>query len=370
MNSRSETPALHRQLMQYDETIGYRFAPGLKLRIPHEGGGYLVRTNQEGFRCDHDVTARKRRTHRVLVFGDSYTAGDGVSNGKRYSDVLEQSLGDTEVLNFGLSGSGTDQQYLVFRQYAKQLEYDALVIGVLVENIKRNTAQYREWFGRAGESLCVPKPWFELSSDAELNLKGVPVPRPYKKAQTPSSRFSTTHLSSSARRMVNRLGPDFKDWLQRVTRLQPLPEYGRADHESWKLMQAILAKWVSEIDVPVVVAAIPVYQYVDETASYKHVRERFDELAELTGVPVYHVLTDLLPYPAETRRAFRFRIDCHLTPLGHQVVGEALAKIVAPLLSGQTLAGLRPEPALSGEPHGGDPRAPLTGMGFPIQPQG
>jgi hypothetical protein len=264
-------------------TERYRFAPGLKVRIPHEGGGYLVRTNREGFRCDHNVTARKGRTYRVLVFGDSYTAGDGVSNGKRYSDVLEQSLDDAEVLNFGLSGSGTDQQYLVFRRYAGQLEYDAVVIGVLVENIKRNTVKFREWAGRAGESLCVPKPWFELSPDAELSLKGVPVPPPYTKEHVPSSRLSAAQWVPSARRMVNRLGPDFKDWLQRVTRIQPLPEYDSANQYSWKRMQAILAKWVSEIKVPVVVAAIPVYQYVEETASYAHVQERFDEFARDNG---------------------------------------------------------------------------------------
>ena len=364
MNSRPETPVLHRQLMQYDEAIGYRFAPGLKVRIPHEGGGYLVRTNREGFRCDHNVTARKGRTYRVLVFGDSYTAGDGVSNGKRYSDVLEQSLDDAEVLNFGLSGSGTDQQYLVFRRYAGQLEYDAVVIGVLVENIKRNTVKFREWAGRAGESLCVPKPWFELSPDAELSLKGVPVPPPYTKEHVPSSRLSAAQWVPSARRMANRLGPDFKDWLQRVTRIQPLPEYDSANQYSWKLMQAILAKWVSEIKVPVVVAAIPVYQYVEETASYAHVQERFDEFARITGVPVHHVVTDLLPYPADIRRTFRFRKDCHMTPLGHKVVGEAMARVVAPLLTARTQASLHRVPTVASETESGNRLEPVKDVGI------
>ena len=50
---------------------------------------------------------KPQRRMRVLVFGDSFTAGDGVSNGSRYSDVLETLLPPpTEVHNFGLPGSG------------------------------------------------------------------------------------------------------------------------------------------------------------------------------------------------------------------------------------------------------------------------
>ncbi|WP_148654640.1 SGNH/GDSL hydrolase family protein [Paraburkholderia caribensis] len=326
-----ESPGLHRRLMRYDPILGYRFAPGLKLRIPHEGGGYLVKTNRDGFRCDHPVTHRKHTAHRVLVFGDSYTAGDGVSNGKRYTDILEQQLADTEVLNFGLSGSGTDQQYLVFQQYSGQIDYDAVVISVLVENIQRNMVRERDWADRAGEAIRVPKPWFELTAGNDLSLRGIPVPPPYRHVSLPSGG-GIASVRSSLRRMVNRIGPDFKDLCQRITRFQPLPEYSAASNDSWKLMQAILAKWVSELSVPAVIVVMPVYQYVEETASYKNIRMRFDELAKSIDVLIYHVLDDFQRFPANKRRQLRFRMDCHYTPVAHQLMGRALAKVVAPLL--------------------------------------
>ncbi|HTI18561.1 MAG TPA: SGNH/GDSL hydrolase family protein [Trinickia sp.] len=368
MKTRLETPALHRQLMEYDERLGYRFAPSLRVRIPHEGGGYLVKTNRDGFRSDHAFTLKRNRGQRLLLFGDSYTAGDGVSNGKRYSDILEQCLEDTEILNFGLSGSGTDQQYLVYRQYADMLEYDAVVIGVLVENIRRNTVVYREWSGRSGGSICVPKPWFELSSNGELTLNGVPVRPPYEMPQDLNARSAKEAVMRSARRMINSLGPNFKDWFQRVTRFQPLPEYNSADDYGWRLMRAILTKWVAEIRVPLVIAVIPVYQYVEETAAYKNVRARFDELARASGALVYHVVDDMLPYPREVRRSFRFRGDCHFTPLGHKVVGEAMAKIVAPLMSNDAARSRRMQSVASSDtqPGGGEG---LSGMNYPIQPQ-
>lgn len=336
MKARSQgapVPGLHRRLMQYDPVLGYRFAPSLKLRIPHEGGGYLVKTNRDGFRCDHEVAPRKSRAHRLLVFGDSYTAGDGVSNGKRYTDVLEAQLPGTEVLNFGLSGSGTDQQYLIFQQYAGKIDYDAVVISVLVENIQRNVVKERGWADRAGEAIRVPKPWFELSPGDRLTLNGVPVPRPYKGDVSAAPQVGMGSLRSGLRNLVNRLGPDFKDLCQRLTRFQPLPEYGSPSSDGWKLMRAILETWVSELRVPAVIVVIPVYQYVEETASYEDVRRRFDELAQSIDVPVYHVVDDMLRHPATTRRQLRFRTDCHFTPVAHKLIGQALARIVAPLLN-------------------------------------
>jgi len=104
---------MSRQLFQYPPTIGYHFVPGVRARVAHEGGGYLVRVNASGFRCDREFCRDKPAgIYRVLLFGDSCCAGDGVSNGQRYGDLLEQLLPGVEVFNHAISGTGTDQQYL------------------------------------------------------------------------------------------------------------------------------------------------------------------------------------------------------------------------------------------------------------------
>jgi hypothetical protein len=326
----NHTPS-HRQLMQHDSVFGYKYLPGLKMRVTHEGGGYLIKTNQEGFRCNNEATAQKQKGKRVLVFGDSYTAGDGVSNGKRYSDVLEQNLQDAEVLNFGLSGSGTDQQFLIFQQYANKIEHDAIVIGVLVENIQRIMVQSREWSDRDGQPLLVPKPWYELSAQGELTLKGVPVPAPHKVTDENKNAPAVGRFPL-LRKLINKLGPDFKDMVQKLTRYQPLPDFDSADSPGWKLMQAILGKWIAESKVPVIVVVIPVYQYVEKTASYTNIRKRFDEFSKSNGASVYHAIDELWKHPASVRRTFRFQTDCHLTPLAHKVIGEALSKVLTPVL--------------------------------------
>src|SRR5207253_7860129 len=111
------------QLFQHHPIIGYTFIPNLKIRVESEGGGHLVGTNAAGFRSEHEFAKTKSGgKFRILLFGDSFTAGDGVSNKKRYGDVLENLISGIEIYNFGLPGTGTDQHYLVWREIAK--EYD------------------------------------------------------------------------------------------------------------------------------------------------------------------------------------------------------------------------------------------------------
>src|SRR5262245_32188993 len=93
---------------RYDPDVGFTFLPNLKIRVPHETGGYLVRTNSLGFRDHRNPTVSTNGQRRVFIFGDSFTAGDGVSNGKRFSDELERFLPGVEFYNFGLPGTGTD----------------------------------------------------------------------------------------------------------------------------------------------------------------------------------------------------------------------------------------------------------------------
>src|SRR5579864_4794286 len=104
---------------EYDPDIGYRFVPQLKTRVMSGDGGYLVRTNSVGFRSEREFERGDSNGHRLLVFGDSFTAGDGVSNANRYTDILETLLPPLEVHNFGLPGSGTDQQFIVYCKLAK-----------------------------------------------------------------------------------------------------------------------------------------------------------------------------------------------------------------------------------------------------------
>ncbi|MBW3572780.1 MAG: SGNH/GDSL hydrolase family protein [Gemmatimonadetes bacterium] len=327
---------MSRQLFQYHPTFAYQYVPGLKARLEGDGGPYLLRVNQAGFRCAHEFTPTKSPDRfRVLLFGDSYTAGDGVSDRDRYGDLLEGLLPGVEVFNFALSGTGTDQQYLIFREAARGIEHDLVVVGVMVENIRRIVARYREYLSSTtGERLLHAKPYFTLEG-GELRLHNVPVPeKPVRLDELPPEERPYVDLGGRFRRLrdwVRRMG--WTDTLQRLTRYQALPAYNRAGSPDWLLMKAILTRWASEATAPVMIMPIPLPAYVEETSSPRRYQKRFRELAALPNVTVHDPLPHLRRVPRAERRALRFPNDVHPTAAAHRVLAQSLAEAVQPFVT-------------------------------------
>ena len=323
---------MNRQLLKYHPVIGYTFIPNLRARVPHESGGYLLRTNGLGFRCDKEPGETLADNHRsVAVFGDSFTAGDGVSNPKRYTNILEQLLPDVRVYNFGLSGTGTDQQYLVYRTFAKEFHWDAVVISVLVENIRRTVARYRPFLDSSGDIVYYAKPYYTLTDDSALQLHHQPVPsdpiRPEQLSAEKAKYVDTAGAFPRLRRFANALGGGVKNSLQKVSRFQPVPQYSSPDNPEWLLQRKILEQWISEIDVPIILLILPVHQFVEETADAAPTRMRYRELVEsFPRVELVDPLDELWRLPRKTRRSFRFAKDVHPTPAYHSFLAQILSK--------------------------------------------
>jgi hypothetical protein len=329
------------QLFRYHPIIGYTFIPNLKTRIEHEAGGYLVRTNAAGFRSEKEFKPEKAaNTFRILLFGDSFTAADGVSNKSRYSDILETLLSDVEVYNFALPGTGTDQQYLVYREIAHEFDHDLVVIAAQVENIRRVAAHYRLSITADGEHVLLAKPYFELAPDRTLILKNQPVPKePCRPDELPAAEHK--HVDEGGRMLwlrqaINKIGSPAKDIAQRLSNYQPLPEYDDPLGTDWSLMKSILLQWASECTKPVVIMPIPLYQYVEATASPAAYLARFAELDALEGVSVHDPLPDYHSVPQPERRSFRFAKDIHPTPSHHRLLAASLAKPLASIVGSRS----------------------------------
>jgi carbamoyltransferase len=318
---------------QYDPDIGYRFIPNLKLRIATKSGGYLISTNSLGFRSDREyvVPSAKRQ---ILIFGDSFTAGDGVSNGQRYSDVLENLLGAerAEVHNFGIPGSGTDQQYIAYRKFIENPGDSIVVMAVLVENIRRITSAFRPSGTDSEEVSFIAKPYFELRG-GQLVRCHAPVPKGvFTQAELEGrGRIDNGGRFPKLRSLVRSLA--LQAVAQQLTRYQPTPEYDSSDNPAWLLMKAILLAWRKLIPGPAILFPIPLYQYVEKTASPDAYQTRFAELASEGGFTLHDPLVDLWKYDAAQRREYRDKGHDHPTPAGHRMLAESLVASLRPLLN-------------------------------------
>jgi carbamoyltransferase len=306
----------------------------MRARVPHEGGGYLLAVNQDGFRCRHEFSARRAPgVRRVLLFGDSFTAGIGVSDDVRFGDRLESLIERLEVYNFGLPGTGCDQQYLSYLEFAEGLERDLVTIAVLVENIRRVVAHYRVAYTENGVTRCVGKPYFELTG-GELVLRNSPPPSELiAEEDLPVAEQASVDRGGrfpQLRGLINQLG--MRDLAQRVTHYQPVPEYEDPEHPAWQVMRAILIRWITSIPGTVLLVPLPLYQHVEEICDARAYQARFREVAAAAGCVLHDPLPDLLAYSSAERRGFRFGQDWHPTTAGHAALAGSLAPIVRRLL--------------------------------------
>lgn len=113
--------------------FGVWHAPHSTYRHVSPDYALTYRANALGMR-DRERNKTAGGKPRVVLLGDSFMEGWGVSTEDRLSDRLERATG-FEHLNFGTSGSfGPTQEYLLYRTMASTFEHDAVILALLPDN--------------------------------------------------------------------------------------------------------------------------------------------------------------------------------------------------------------------------------------------
>ncbi|MGD0390640.1 MAG: SGNH/GDSL hydrolase family protein, partial [Tepidisphaeraceae bacterium] len=166
--------------VEYHPTIGHRYKLNTRQVLPRPGGGeYTLVTNSIGIRSEREYAiAKPAGVFRIVVLGDSFAAGQYVSNDQRFSEIMERRLPGVEVMNFALEGTGTDQQLLIFESMAKAFDPDLVILMPFLQNIRRNLVDARAAYDpKTLKPVLRQKPRFELMPSGRLELCNVPVPQ-------------------------------------------------------------------------------------------------------------------------------------------------------------------------------------------------
>ncbi|MDT5349564.1 MAG: hypothetical protein QOH91_2851 [Mycobacterium sp.] len=160
-----------------DPVLGWSYRPGatgefvgpypLPVTVRSE-----FRFNSLGLRGP-ELTAVAPGGLRVLVLGDSVASGLEVAENETYSAVAAQLLSQrvgvpVQVINAGVRGYGTDQEWLFYRERLKQLRADVVIDHTSANDPLDNLTLHgmRQRFG---------KPAFFLGADDTPHLVGQPV---------------------------------------------------------------------------------------------------------------------------------------------------------------------------------------------------
>ena len=177
----------HRYL--YDNLYGWKNIPGWQATTINQP----LSINSKGLRDREYPYLKPPGTKRILVLGDSYTWGYGVTNEEIYTEVLEEALQQKyphyEVINGGVSGWGTDQQYLFLVNEGLKYSPDLVIVAHFFNDL--DEILHTKMYG-------LQKPMFTLQG-GEIFLSNYPVPRPNLRN---TSRVQTTNPLMLTKRLL------------------------------------------------------------------------------------------------------------------------------------------------------------------------
>jgi len=150
----------------YDAELGWSPVPNSASTVT-TARTIHARHNSLGFR---DIEFKPDGRPVMLFVGDSFVWGVDAEAGERFTDLLRQRLPQYQTVNAGVSGYGTDQEYLWLNRIWPKIHPDVVVLFFCTDNDRKdNTSNVR--YGR------YRKPYFETAADGTLRLAGQPVPK-------------------------------------------------------------------------------------------------------------------------------------------------------------------------------------------------
>jgi len=126
-----------KKLHQFHPEYGWTLVPDTEyIRHWKRPGGeddwLLFRTNEDGFRDTYHSG-----DDTVIVLGDSFTEGAGVTQGGQYPHLLDRWAPDTAFRAFAAGGYGTDQELLVYRDVGTEYDHNLVVLQFYLGNDRR-----------------------------------------------------------------------------------------------------------------------------------------------------------------------------------------------------------------------------------------
>lgn len=147
---------------EFDQELGW--APLRNITGKHDDDGFTVEVyqNRFGLRGGDEMThERKQAQRRILVVGDSYIWGYGVHQNEMFSSPEAHKDKNVELIPFGVSGYGTDQEYLFYKREGVKFDVDEVVLAVTIYNDIANNSEKKQY--------GYNKPYFTLK-DQKLQL--------------------------------------------------------------------------------------------------------------------------------------------------------------------------------------------------------
>ena len=153
---------------QFDNLLGWKHLPGKDGKFILGETAIPVKINSSGLRDRFYPYERTDGFFRIVVLGDSFTWGFGVEQDQIFSELIEKTNNKMELINMGVSGYSTDQEYLLLQNEGLKYLPDLVILMFFNNDVYENTLDINY--------IIYPKPKFSLI-DGKLILTKRPQPK-------------------------------------------------------------------------------------------------------------------------------------------------------------------------------------------------
>jgi hypothetical protein len=346
-----------RERAQYtdsDPLLGWRMRPGARVQYHRTEYSIEVAINSSGLRDKERAPLPPAGALRILALGDSFVEGHTVEFPESVAQVMERDLSrppcPVEVVNAGVGGYSTDQEYLYYRERGSRLGARIVVVFFYYNDVIHNARPNYTSF---------PKPLL-AETDKGLIVSNLPLrpvrlrgptsgTRPAFRGRSAAWEWTKERLLGGAPRAYQALarlglwspiqGQSEVPIEMKVYRRGPPPVIQEAWHMTDVILDA-LARETEARGARLLVVYVPSRMEVQDAdweltqmrfrmVPGRWVRDNVLRRLERTARERRFTLLDLTPALRRATGAFGrrvyFRYDGHWNVLGHRVAGEEVA---------------------------------------------
>lgn len=331
-----------RALQERHPVYGIFHRPGASAWVHDPEFTTFVRFNAEGLRGPEISSAPATGTSRILVLGDSFVEAAEVDEAQALPAMLAKEMSTThatEVLNAGVRGWGTAQEYLYLTREGLDLQPDVVVMVVYVGNDLVDNS--RELSGFA-EGSPTSRPFYSIKSgNLELSPASAPTATFWEPAME-AARGRSALFNFIESGVADKLAFADQEEVLRSTHRQvfasPPP---RAWEESWRITESLVIATRHAVEAGggrFVLVIAPHKAQLDQGEFDRLIRgspirgttwsstmpmQRLNELAGRAGIPTIDLLAAFQNVP-DTHALF-FTENSHWSATGHRIAAEAIA---------------------------------------------
>lgn len=316
-------------LYKDDTELGYVLSPDQTIIDKQPEFSIIIKTNSFGLRNDPiDISTLKKSDLVILGLGDSYTFGAGVNNDQTFLAKMESLLIQdnlhTITLNAGIGGYGTAQEVILAKRLVPIFRPNMVILGFFLGNDINDNATFlsSSSISSSTQQTTHVHPWHYFIKTLDHLYIYSYVHR--LKLTTPIVARLFWHINHPSDESTNyeQFHKDYSSamnqkWFMTRGKLKELNENLRKQKIT---LLILLIPYQFQINSELRQPILSLYDLHESSLDLHKPNALIQQFAEENQIPIIDA-TDIL---GRDPKKYFYRLDGHLTPLGHAEVAKLL----------------------------------------------